>query len=91
MTGLTLAQKNEKIREHILDLLRRERDVTARQISYELSVYNVWLSPGKVANFMRSDELLQQFVETEFVRRRKWSGLVYTHVKNGHGPVCHRG
>ena len=84
MVGLTIAQKNDKIRDLILDALRQNKDLTARQISSELSIYNIWLSPDKVAHFIRSDERLSKVVETEFVRRRRWSGLVYSHVRNNH-------
>jgi len=88
--GLTLAMKTEKIRNLILDALVRERTCTARQLSYELSVYNIWLSPCKVASLMCHDDILIKSVKVDFVRRPRWSGLVYTHARYGDRPPEHR-
>jgi hypothetical protein len=83
MAGLTIVQKHEKIRNAILDALLRNKNLTARQISYELSQEEIWRNPDQVAFFIRSDERLKRVVETEFIRRNRWSGLVYRHVRNG--------
>lgn len=83
MVGLTIAQKHDKTRDLILDILRRHKNMSARQISYELSEHGIWLSSVEIANFMRSDERLKKAVEVEFVRRGKWAGLIYAHVRNG--------
>ena len=87
--GMTVAMKSEKTRNLILDALRREKDCTARQLSYELSIYGVWLSPVKVASLMHHDPVLRKSVTVEFKRTVRWSGLVYTHVRNGDRP-CSR-
>jgi len=84
--GLTLAMKREKTRNLILDRLRREKDCTARQLSYELSVYGIWLSSVQVAGLMHSDDVLRESVTTEFVRRFKWAGLVYSLVPDRRTP-----
>ena len=87
MVGLTIAQKQEKIQTLILRALMQEKNMTAKQVSYELSVYDIWLSPDKIANLMRTDPRLKDAVDTEYICRNGWAGLVYTHVRNG-GARC---
>jgi hypothetical protein len=49
----------------ILEALKHHKDMTARQISYELSVYGVWLSPVKLAHFIKDDKRLQKQIRIE--------------------------
>jgi len=83
MAGYTVLQKQEQIRTLILRVLMQEKNATARQLSNELSIYDIWLSPDKIANLMRSDPRLKAAVSTEYIRRYRWAGLVYTHIRNG--------
>ena len=50
MMGLTVAQRQEKIRMAILGALLSHKDLTARQISYELSVEGLWQSADQIAH-----------------------------------------
>ena len=80
MAGRTIAQRQEDIRNVILRALEQEGEMTARQMSYELAVFDVWLTPDKIASLMRSDPVLRDAVTSEYVNRRGWAGLVYTPV-----------
>jgi len=88
MPALTIEQRQERTRNLILDALRRNRDMTARQIGHELQVYDIWLSPLEVAFFIKGDKRLKQRVEFEFQRTSRWAGLIYW-LKDGR-PIPRR-
>jgi hypothetical protein len=52
--------------------------MTARQIGYELSVYDVWLSPAKVAHFIKGDKRLQKQIRIEAKAIKGCWTLVYS-------------
>ena len=83
---MTVEMRRENTRNLILDRLRCEKDCTARQLSYDLSVYGIWLSSVQVASLMHFDDVLRESVTTEFVRRFKWAGLVYSLVPDRRTP-----
>jgi DNA-directed RNA polymerase beta' subunit len=62
---LTIAQRQERTRLQIIDTVRQHKDMSARQIAYELSVYGIWLSPVKVAHFIKGDKHLQKQIRIE--------------------------
>ena len=65
MTASTIAQRQEKTKLQIIDALRQHKDMSARQIAYELSVYGIWLSPAKVSHFIKGDKHLQKQITIE--------------------------
>ena len=78
MVALTIAERQERTRLHIIDAFKHHKDMTARQISYELSVYGVWLSPVKLAHFIKDDKHLQKQIRIEAKPiRRNWA-LTYS-------------
>jgi len=60
-----IAQRQERTRLQIVDAIRQHEDMSARQIAYELSVYGIWLSPAKVAHFIKGDKRLQKQIRVE--------------------------
>ena len=78
MVALTIAQRQERTRLQIIDALRHHKDMSARQIAYELSVYDVWLSSVKVAYFIKGDKHLQNRISVEAKSMKGQWTLVYS-------------
>lgn len=75
---MTIAKRQERTRLQIVDALKHHHGMTAGQLTYELGVYGLWLTPAKLAHLIKGDERLQKQIRVE-VRPIKgnWT-LVYS-------------
>lgn len=78
LAALTIAQRQERRRLEIIDALKDRGNMTARQISYELQIRDIWLSPAKLSHFIKDDKHLQKQVRVEAQRVRGSWALVYS-------------
>jgi hypothetical protein len=78
MVGLTVALRQEKIRNLILGILLHKSRATAREIAYELQVYDIWKSPGEITALIRGDPQLNRCIDIDYENFGGWSRMVYT-------------
>ena len=78
MTALTIAKRQERTRLQIVDALKHHHDMTAGQLTYELGVYGLRLTPAKLAHLIKGDERLQKQVSVEARRIRGSWALAYS-------------
>jgi len=78
MTALTIAKRQEKVRNIILDILHHKSRATAREISYELQVHDVWRSPREITGIIKRDSQLKRRVDVEFRSYNGWNRLCFS-------------
>ena len=75
MTGLTIEQRQEKLRLLIIDILRHKNRATAREIMYELQAHDIWKRPREISGIILGDYELKKQVDIEY---RNVGGLTFT-------------
>jgi len=78
LTALTIAQRQQKLRNIILDVLLHKSSATAREISYELQVHDVWKSPREITGLINGDPQLKRRVDVEYRNYRGWGRLTFS-------------
>ena len=78
MTALTIQQRQQKVRNIILDILLHKSRATAREISYELQVHDVWKSPREITGLINGDPQLKKHVDVEWKSYRGWGRLTFS-------------
>jgi len=84
MSAHTIEQRQDKLRMIILQLLHHKSRATAREISYELQVCDVWKSPREIVSVILGDARLKNQVDVEYRTYRGWRRLVFT-LKDRYG------
>jgi hypothetical protein len=75
--NLTVEQRQEKIRLLILDVLRHKDRATAREISFELQVYDIWKSPREITGLINGDPQLKDRIDIDFQNFGGWQRLTF--------------
>lgn len=78
MVALTIEQRQQKVRNIILDILLHKSRATAREISYELQVHDIWRSPREITGIIKGDSQLRRRVNVEFQDFGGWKRLTFT-------------
>lgn len=75
--NLSVEQRQEKVRNIVLDILRHKDRVTARELAYELQVYGIRKSPREVTGIINGDRQLKDRVEVNFQDYGGWQRMTF--------------
>jgi len=90
MSALTIAQRQEKLRNIILDILHHKDRATAREISYELQVHDVWKSPREITGIIKGDSQLKRRVDVEFQSYNGWNRLCFSLTRSYNSMIGYK-
>ena len=86
MTGLTVALRQEKLRNIILDILYHKDRATAREIAFDLQVHDVWKSPREIASVILQDPRLKKHVDINWQYFGGWQRLTFSLRRDYNAP-----